>query len=61
MILFIKINFLFNQMIIEIDTHKIDEIKSKKKKLARLHLLEIISKNNFFKINFNYIKYIKKL
>jgi hypothetical protein len=48
-------------MIIEIDTNKIDEIKSEKKKLARLHLLEIISKNNFFKINFNYIKYIKKL
>jgi hypothetical protein len=46
-------------MIIEIDTHKIIEIKSKKKKyLARLHLLEIISKNNFFKIIFNYIKYI---
>jgi len=61
MILFIKINFLFNQMIIEIDTHKIDEIKSKKKKLARLHLLEIISKNNFFKNKFQLYKIYKKI
>jgi len=46
--MFIKINFLFNQMIVEIDTHKIDWIKSKGKKLIRLHLLEIISKNKYF-------------
>jgi hypothetical protein len=31
MTLIIKINFLFNQMIVEIDTHKIDCIKLNKK------------------------------
>jgi len=35
-------------MMVEIDTHKINWIKSKKKYLVRLHLLEILSKNNFF-------------
>jgi len=47
--LIIKINFLFNQMIVEIDAHKIDCIKLKKKiYLARLHLLKILSKNKYF-------------
>ena len=47
--LIIKINFLFNQMIVEIDTHKIDCIKLKKNiYLARLHLLKILSKNKYF-------------
>jgi hypothetical protein len=32
--LIIKINFLFNQMIVEIDTHKIDCIKLKKKNIS---------------------------
>jgi hypothetical protein len=44
MILFIKIKFLLNQMIIEIDTHilkKINWIKSKEKKYyTRLHILK---------------------
>jgi hypothetical protein len=35
-------------MMVEIDAHKINWIKSKKKYLVRLHLLEILSKNNFF-------------
>ena len=46
MTLIIKINFLFNQMIVEIDTHKIDCIKLNKKiYLARLHSLKILFKN----------------
>jgi hypothetical protein len=36
MILFIIINFLFNQVMIEIDTHEIDWIKSKKKILYKV-------------------------
>ena len=46
MILFIKIKFLLNQMIIEIDTHilkKINWIKSKEKKI--LYKVAYIKKN----------------
>jgi hypothetical protein len=49
MTLIIKIIFLFNQMIVEIDTHKIDCIKLNKKiYLARLHSLKILFKNKYF-------------
>jgi hypothetical protein len=48
--LFIKIIFLFKQTIIEIDTQikLIEKNKMGKKHHARLHILEILSKNNFF-------------
>jgi hypothetical protein len=36
MTLFIIINFLFNQVMIEINTHEIDWIKSKKKILYKI-------------------------
>ena len=49
MTLIIKINFLFNQMIVEIGIHKIDCIKLNKKiYLAKLHSLKILSKNTYF-------------
>jgi len=49
-------------MKIKIDTHMelIEKNKRKKKYYARLHILDILSKNNYFlflKINFTYIKH----
>jgi len=53
---------LFNQIIIELDTHEIDWIKLKRKKYyERLHILEILSKNKYFLIlNLNFIIQNKK-
>ena len=45
--LFIKINFLFNQMILKIDT-RIKLIKLKKKYYARQHISEILYENKHF-------------
>jgi hypothetical protein len=60
--LFIKIKFLFNQMKIKIDTHMklIEKNKKKNKYYARLHMLDILSRNSYFlflKINFTHIKH----
>jgi hypothetical protein len=58
-ILFIKIKFLFNQMIIDIDTHEMKLIESKRKKnYVRLHIIQILSKNKYFII---YTKHKKKI
>ena len=61
--LFIKIDFLLNQIIIEIITHvKLTEYNNKKK-YARSNILEILSKNKYFlflKNTFNLYKTTKK-
>ena len=62
--LFIKLIFLFNQTIIEIDTHikLIDWIKKMEEKiLARLHILEILSKNKNKVILKNKVHLYKRL
>jgi hypothetical protein len=47
--MFIKIIFLFNQIIIEIDTHiKLNEWNQRKKILCKLHILEILFENKYF-------------
>jgi hypothetical protein len=47
-------------MIVEINTHKIDNIKIKENKyLARLHLLKILSKNKYFFIFKNKVQLYK--
>lgn len=50
-------------IVVEINSHKINWIKLKEKKyFARLHLLEIIPKHNYFlRINFKYIKHKKNI
>jgi hypothetical protein len=50
LIFFIKITLLFNQMVIEIDTHikLIVWIKRKKIYHARLHVSGILSENKYF-------------
>jgi len=46
---FIKIFFLFNQTIIETDTHiKLIEKNKRKTNYAKLHILEILFVNNYF-------------
>jgi len=63
MTLFIKINFYLIKIIIEIDVHEINYIKSKRETYyAKLNILKILCRNKyflFFKINFIYVKHIK--
>jgi len=57
---FVKIIVLFNQTIIEIDTHiKLIKLNKKKKYYVRLYILEILFENKkklFSKIKFFYTK-----
>jgi hypothetical protein len=47
--MFIKIYFLFNQTIIEIDTHiKLIKWNKRKNILCKLHILEILFENKYF-------------